>query len=113
VLPLRAGKQTVDEGGIRVPQIIVLPGVTPAGSVSHALTCSTDFSPTLIDLLGWEFSQAPDFDGVCLCPVLEGVGQARDEILCHFPHSAQPYREPRPGTSCFRPGTKMASFCST
>ncbi len=93
VLPLRGGKQTVYEGGIRVPQIIVWPGVTPAGSVSHALTCSTDFFPTFIDLLGWDFSQAPDFDGVSLRPVLEGTGEARDEILCHFPHrqDTRPY----------------------
>jgi arylsulfatase A-like enzyme len=50
--PLREGKGTVFEGGIREPCVARLPGVIPAGSTSDALLCSIDILPTVAALTG-------------------------------------------------------------
>ena len=50
--PLREGKGTVFEGGIREPCVARLPGVIPAGSTSNALLCSIDILPTVAALTG-------------------------------------------------------------
>ena len=84
--PLRAGKGTVYEAGTRVPLVVVWPGVTQPGSETEALAQSTDFFPTLADLLALPVPPTVRFDGVSLRPILEGRGAARTEIFCHFPH---------------------------
>ena len=50
--PLREGKGTVLEGGIREPCVARLPGVIPAGTVSDALLSSIDILPTVAALTG-------------------------------------------------------------
>jgi arylsulfatase A-like enzyme len=50
--PLREGKGTVFEGGIREPCVARLPGVIPAGSLSDALLASIDILPTVAALTG-------------------------------------------------------------
>jgi arylsulfatase A-like enzyme len=50
--PLREGKGTVFEGGIREPCVARLPGVIPAGSVSDALLATIDVLPTVAALTG-------------------------------------------------------------
>ena len=50
--PLRAGKGHLYEGGLRVPWIVRLPGVTPPGSVSEEPIITHDFFPTLAELAG-------------------------------------------------------------
>jgi arylsulfatase len=50
--PLREGKGTVFEGGIREPCVARLPGVIPAGSTSDALLATIDILPTVAALTG-------------------------------------------------------------
>jgi arylsulfatase A-like enzyme len=50
--PLREGKGTVFEGGIRAPCVARLPGVIPAGSTSDALLASIDILPTVAAFTG-------------------------------------------------------------
>ena len=67
-VPLRVGKGSAYEGGIRVPLIIKWPGVTPAGSVCHEPVLSIDFFPTYL-----EAAAAPrrdDVDGRSLVALL-------------------------------------------
>jgi arylsulfatase A-like enzyme len=102
VLPLRGGKKTLYEGGIRVPQIIVWPGLTEPGSVTDALSHSNDFFPTFVDLLGWEDPRLPAFDGVSLRSALMGGPGERESIFAHFPHrqDTRPYENmPFPNSS--------------
>lgn len=47
--PLRGGKASMFEGGVRVPCVVVWPGITAPGSRSDALVQSEDFYPTLLD----------------------------------------------------------------
>lgn len=50
-LPLRAGKGTMYEGGIRVPFTVSGPGIK-AGSISHVPVSGVDLLPTITDLAG-------------------------------------------------------------
>lgn len=62
--PLREGKATVFEGGIREPCVARLPGVIPAGRVSDALLATIDILPTVAALTG--DSLAHDAEGYSL-----------------------------------------------
>jgi len=55
--PLRSGKGSLYEGGIRIPLLVRWPGVTTAGSVSAEPVVTSDLYPTLIDLLELETDQ--------------------------------------------------------
>jgi len=84
--PLRAGKATIFEGGIRVPLAIRWPGIVKAGSHSEALVCSEDFFPTLMEIAGIQIEQL-ELDGVSLMPVLKQTGKLpREALFWHYPH---------------------------
>ena len=86
-LPFRGGKGWLYEGGIREPFLIRAPGVTRPGATSDVPALSTDFYPTLLDLLGLPSRPAQHRDGVSLGPVLRGGrALARDALFWHYPH---------------------------
>ncbi len=84
--PLRGGKATVFDGGIRVPCVISVPGVTKPGSRSDALIQSTDFFPTLKELLSLKSPEIP-FDGKSCVAALQGASFDRGPIFTYFPHN--------------------------
>ena len=51
-LPLRNGKASLYEGGVREPCIVVWPGVTKAGTMNDTVIQSIDWMPTLLDMAG-------------------------------------------------------------
>ncbi|HIE51285.1 MAG TPA: hypothetical protein EYP85_05965 [Armatimonadetes bacterium] len=55
---------------VRVPLLIRLPGLIPAGRVTNAFASSIDLAPTILDLVGAE--PLPDVHGRSLRPFLEG-----------------------------------------
>ena len=70
-VPLRAGKGSLYEGGIRTPLLIRYPGEIRPGSESNTLVQATDLLPTLRDLAG----QSPTLsqtDGVSIRPLFKG-----------------------------------------
>lgn len=86
--PLRGGKATMFEGGIRVPCIVSFPGQIQPDSRSNLLVQSTDFLPTLIELTGVETTKKPEFDGQSFAEVLTGkkaLAKERD-LFTYFPH---------------------------
>jgi len=86
--PLRSGKGTLYEGGVRVPLIVAWPGHIPAGRKSAEVACSIDFYPTLLELAGIEKKPEVQFDGVSLAKVLTGTAATtgRDAVFNFFPH---------------------------
>lgn len=70
--PFRGEKGYLWEGGIRVPGIVVWPGVIPPGRVSGQLAMSMDWLPTLAAAAGARPDLAYPPDGVDLLPVLTG-----------------------------------------
>ncbi|MBI1372110.1 MAG: sulfatase-like hydrolase/transferase [Phycisphaera sp.] len=85
--PLRGGKGWVYEGGIREPYMIVWPGVTKPGSTCDVPVISTDFYPTILDMVGLPLLPDQHRDGVSLTPLLRGGSQlAREALYWHYPH---------------------------
>jgi arylsulfatase A len=88
--PLRCGKGSLYEGGIREPLIIRWPGVTKAGSVCSEPVCSIDFYPTFLDMTGLagDPKHNADMDGISLVPLLKNpAGKLKRQALYwHYPH---------------------------
>lgn len=86
--PLRNGKGTAYEGGLRVPLLIRAPGVTTPGTICHQPVISMDFFPTLLELAGAKpHARGSAVDGVSLVPLLRGeTSSAHDALFWHYPH---------------------------
>jgi arylsulfatase A-like enzyme len=69
--PLREGKLTTFEGGVRVPGIVRWPGHVPAGRTTDELVTSLDLLPTIAALLGAKLPEHK-IDGVDVGPFLCG-----------------------------------------
>jgi len=91
--PLRGGKATIYEGGTRVPCAVVWPGRTKAGATTPALLSSTDWYPTLLEMLQIENPAGIRFDGISQVPALLGKAVPRDSVVCFVPNYF-----PRPDT---------------
>jgi len=85
--PLRAGKSTLYEGGIREPLLIRWPGVVESGSVCSTPTSNIDFYPTFLQFAGCSADQSQHFDGVSILPLLENpeAELGRDTFYWHYP----------------------------
>ncbi|MEZ6047992.1 MAG: sulfatase [Planctomycetaceae bacterium] len=85
--PLRSGKGSLYEGGIRVPLIMHSPGWAQGVEI-EAPTVTHDFLPTLVSACGLEDTEAQKREGVSLIPILteqQGEFPARD-LYFHYPH---------------------------
>lgn len=87
--PLREGKASVYEGGVRVPMIVDWPGVTAPGTVSDALTMSQDLYPTMLEMAGVELVPGLPLDGQSIVPALRGGELPGRPLFVHFPHGNQ------------------------
>ncbi|MCD6394561.1 MAG: sulfatase [Planctomycetes bacterium] len=85
--PLRGGKATIFEGGIRVPCIVVWPGLAKPGSRSNEIIQASDFYPTLLNGLGIGLPKNHTVDGIDIMPALKGGKLDREAIFTYFPHS--------------------------
>lgn len=70
--PLRAGKGSNYEAGVRVPAIVRWPGRVKAGAESDALFATLDFLPTFATLCGFEVPADRPIDGVDQADLLLG-----------------------------------------
>ncbi len=68
--PLRNGKGTTFEGGMRVPTLFWMPGTIPAGVVSAELGSTLDLLPTIASMSGAELPQGLVLDGFDLSSTL-------------------------------------------
>lgn len=88
--PLRSGKGTYYEGGIRVPLIVSWPGVTEPGGTSEVPVTSTDFYPTFLEMAELKGNEEhnKNIDGVSLVPLLKepSTKLERESLYWHFPH---------------------------
>ncbi len=91
--PLRQGKGTLYEGGLRVPTIINWPGKIDPGRISDELIISTDLFPTIMDILDIETTYP--IEGVSLLSHLtKGEKIKRETFYWHYPH----YHRTNPGS---------------
>jgi len=88
--PLRSGKGSLYEGGIRVPAIVRWPDVTRPGAESDVPISSIDYYRTILSAAGLpgdrEYNRT--VDGIDLTPLLEDPGHAPDRaaLYFHYPH---------------------------
>ena len=68
----------------------IWPGVTKARVVTDALVQSTDFYPTLLEMIGVQPKPGLKFDGVSFVPALKGGPSQRQTIFSYFPHQSSP-----------------------
>ncbi|MCL4109616.1 UNVERIFIED_CONTAM: hypothetical protein GTU68_061873, partial [Idotea baltica] len=85
--PLRGGKANMYEGGVRGPAIVTFPEQVEAGSRSNEIIQSSDFYPTLLELLSIKAQPNQLFDGISIVPALRGQSLHREAIFTYFPHS--------------------------
>ena len=121
--PLREGKATTFEGGVRVPCIMWWPGQIPAGAVCRQPACTIDIFPTVARLTGAKLPDHP-IDGKDIWPLisaqpgaaspheayffywgreLQAVRSGRWKL--HFPHKYNTIVEPGSGG---KPGKSQA-----
>ncbi len=98
--PLRAGKGSPYEGGVRVPLLVAWRGHVKAGVVDDTPVASIDVFPTVAELTGEHVSAGPD--GRSLAPLLTGQGPLeREALFWHYPHyhlqNGRPYGAVRAG----------------
>lgn len=84
--PLRSGKGSLYEGGIRVPLLMRLPGVTRKGGTCHERVTCMDLFRTVAALTGAGGETA--VDGLSLVPLLRDPGARlqREALYFHYPH---------------------------
>jgi arylsulfatase len=85
--PLREGKGTTWEGGIRVPCIARWPGRIPANRVVTEPAMTIDVLPTVAHLIGAKLPSHP-IDGKNIWPLMAGVPGAKSphEVLYFYYH---------------------------
>ena len=112
--PLREGKGTSWEGGVRVPCIMRWPGHIPSGTECHQMAATMDLLPTLAALAAAPLPEHK-IDGVNIQGLLSGDPGAnpRDQLFyyygkqlqavrqgkwkLHFPHGYRSYQGVEPG----------------
>jgi arylsulfatase A len=103
--PLRGGKGSAYEGGVRVPLIAYIPGITKAGSICKEAVLTIDIYPTFLELAGirGHLPHSGDVDGLSLVPLAKDPEKQlnRQAVYWHFPHyhpgGATPYSAVRMG----------------
>lgn len=75
--PLREGKGTLYEGGIRVPMAVRWPGHVYAGSETDQIMLSMDILPTLFDAVDVDINHT--IDGMSFLPTILGKKQPRPD----------------------------------
>jgi len=110
--PLRAGKGSYYEGGIRVPLIMRWPNEWPHGQVRHEAVTGLDFYPTLFEVIEGGLPSQHALDGESLVGVIKNQSSlSREALYWHFPIYLQAYAgiEDQARDTLFRtrPGTVM------
>ena len=83
--PLRGGKGTTYEGGVREPCVMWWPGTIPADSVCHEVAATMDFLPTFAALAGAKLPANRTIDGHDILPLMtEGDAKSPWQALYYF-----------------------------
>ena len=117
--PLRAGKGSYYEGGIKVPMIFSWKGKIEAKTESYERISNLDFYPTIKKLVG--YNESIDLDGEDLTPIFKGEKLKKRELYFHFPVYLEPYRvqldsgtdplfRTRPGTVIIKDNWKLHHY---
>lgn len=88
--PLKGGKGSTWEGGMRVPTLAWWPGRIAAGNSNDAMTSEMDILPTLVGLAGGNVPSDNVIDGKDIWPVLSGLSrESPHEAIFYFKSNHQ------------------------
>lgn len=82
-MTVRGEKGVLYEGGILVPGVLEWPAMIKAPSVTKTIAVTSDFLPTINEILGTELPNRP-IDGTSLLPVLKNSATERKKALCFW-----------------------------
>lgn len=77
----RGRKRSLYEGGVRVPGVMEWPGTIPAGSSTDFPAVTSDYLPTVLELLGVTYPSDRPLDGVSLTDVMRGKNVKRTKPI--------------------------------
>jgi arylsulfatase A-like enzyme len=117
--PLRAGKGSLYEGGIRVPLIVSCPGKVPEKSICETSVTNLDFYPSFVKIAGGR-PEDHELDGQDISTLFWNPSKEQGErsLLWHFPaylegtydgqdDSRDPLYRTRPGTALLEGDWKL------
>jgi len=84
--PLRGGKGSTWEGGMRVPTVAWWPGQIPAGRASDAVAGQIDLLPTFVSLAGGTVPADKPIDGANISDQLRGRSEVSAREAHYFYH---------------------------
>lgn len=96
-LPLKAGKGSMYEGGIRVPMIVSWPAVIKPSTFNQQPVIVDDFFPTILEIAGIKnYKTIQTLDGQSFLPLLKNpvLKIAERPLLWHMPNKWQPVDGP-------------------
>lgn len=76
--PFRGCKRSLYEGGVRVPAFCVWPEGIQAGAVSEMPMVTSDYLPTIVDILNLDYSAERPIDGISLAEAIRGNQMERE-----------------------------------
>lgn len=88
-LPLKIGKGSVHEGGIREPMLVKWPGEVEGNSINEHHVIIEDFFPSILEMAGIKnYSVNQVVDGVSFVPFLKKPKEAEKDrsLIWHYPH---------------------------
>ena len=86
--PLRSGKTSTYDGGLRVPFIIKAPGKVPAGTTTDLVAAGIDMLPTIAKLAGAAVPEDRVIDGVDISNIFLGKQTELDRPFFFYQHQA-------------------------
>ena len=99
-LPLKSGKGSIYEGGIRVPMMAYWPGKSEAASVNSTPLIIEDFFPSILEMAQIEYTEIPQkVDGRSFVPLLKG--STNDKVKPLFWHYPNNWGSEGPGIGSF------------
>ena len=89
-LPLKSGKGSAYEGGIREPMMIYWPGITKPNTTNQQYVIMEDFFPTILEMAGiHHYTAVQTIDGKSMVPFLKNPGLLDTSriLLWHYPNN--------------------------
>lgn len=90
--PLRAGKGSYYEGGIKVPLIIKWPNMSKKNTVSYSNVSQLDFFPTILDFIKNDL-KPNNLDGISLKNYITSSTNIDRDLFFHFPIYLEAYNK--------------------
>ena len=111
--PLRAGKGSYYEGGVRIPMIVIWPGKVAPGTSTNQPVMNMDFFPTILDVAGISKNNIM-LDGRSFLPILKNKIREEQPFFWDFPiylEALKKYPSRESQDRCFRtrPGASVLS----